>query len=107
LSSLARRSTGQVVASSWQGSEKGMETMTDPEFFVDLQAKSIKHLPTDAAWRWRAVECTINTAGKVRFEFNLESTDSGTLSQAVWRYLDQRAYQAVQQWLRQGPKIYD
>jgi hypothetical protein len=72
-----------------------METMTDPEFFVDLQAKSIKHLPTDAAWRWRAVECTINTAGKVRFEFNLESTDSGTLSQAVWRYLDQRAYQAV------------
>ena len=76
--------------------ETRVETMTDPDFFLDLQAKSIKHLPTDASWRWRAVECTINTAGKVRFEFNLESTDSGTLSQAVWRYLDQRAYQAVQ-----------
>jgi hypothetical protein len=73
-----------------------MEDMKDPEFAVDLQTKSIKHLPTAASWRWRAVECTLGTAGKMRFEFNLESVDSGTLSQAIWRYLTQRAYQAVQ-----------
>jgi hypothetical protein len=64
--------------------------MNDTEFAVNLQARTIKHVPTGQIWKWDAVELTIDTEDKSHVNFDLTSIDCLVLD-AVWEDLTKKA----------------
>jgi len=77
---------------------------SDPEFDVNLKARTIKHIPTSVFWWWDAVELTIDTEDKANVNFDLTSLDF-ILPDEIWEELTKRAGKELKTLFLQAIKL--